>query len=58
MLILHDNRDSGNAYKIRLLLNQLQRDYRSIAYDVTRRETRTDAFLAKNSIGRIPVLEF
>lgn len=59
MLTLHDNIESGNAYKVRLLLSQLYIDYTTIQYNVTRGETRTPEFLANiNQIGRIPVIEF
>ena len=59
MLTLHDNIESGNAYKVRLLLSQLALPFRCIQYDVTNGETRTPEFLSKiNSNGRIPVVEF
>ncbi len=44
--------------KVRLLLSQLGRPFRRIEYDVTKAETRTDEFLARNPDGRIPLLEF
>ena len=58
MLTLHDNLGSGNAYKVRLLLAQLNRPFRRIEYDVTSGATRTPEFLARNPNGRVPVLEF
>jgi len=58
MLILHDNLGSGNAYKVRLLLSHLDTPFRRIEYDVTRAETRTAEFLARNPDGRIPLLQF
>ena len=59
MLILHDNVESGNAYKARLLLSLIGKEYKCIQYDVVNGETRTDEFLKKyNKNGRIPVLEF
>jgi len=58
MLRLHDNASSGNAYKVRLLLTQLGREFERIEYDTDRGATRTPEFLStKNSNGRIPVLE-
>ena len=54
---LHDNRPSGNAYKVRLLLTQLGIPFERIEYDTDLGETRTPEFLAKNPNGRIPVLE-
>ena len=57
MLTLYDYADSGNTYKARLLLAQLGLDYRSVALDIDKGETRTPAFLAKNPNGRVPALE-
>jgi glutathione S-transferase len=56
-MILYDYLDSGNGYKIRLLLVQLERAFRWIELDIMHGETRTPAFLAKNPNGRIPTLE-
>jgi glutathione S-transferase len=57
MLRLHDYSDSGNGYKARLLLAQLDRAYELIEVDILKGESRTADFLAKNPNGRIPVLE-
>ncbi len=57
MPTLYDYLDSGNGYKIRLLLAQLKQPYRWIELDITRGATRTPQFLAKNLNGRIPTLE-
>jgi glutathione S-transferase len=57
MLRLHDNLTSGNGFKVRLLLNQLEMSFERIEYDIDKRETRTSGFLAKNPNGRIPLLE-
>jgi glutathione S-transferase len=54
---LYDYLESGNGYKVRLLLHQLDRSYQRIELDITRGQTRTPEFLAKNRNGRIPVLE-
>ncbi|MGH8318802.1 MAG: glutathione S-transferase family protein [Steroidobacteraceae bacterium] len=56
-MILYDYLDSGNGYKVRLLLAQLARAYRWVELDIDRGATRTPSFLAKNSNGRIPTLE-
>ena len=56
MLELYDYLDSGNGYKVRLLLAQLQLPYRHRLVDIMRGETRTAEFLAINPNGRIPVL--
>lgn len=57
MITLYDNLSSGNGYKVRLLLHQLDIAYRRVELDIDRRETRTPAFLAKNPNGRVPTLE-
>ncbi len=57
MLHLYDNADSGNGYKIRLLLAQLQRPYRWTDLDIFSGASRTPEFLARNPNGRIPTLE-
>lgn len=57
MLMLYDYLDSGNGYKVRLLLAQLERPYRWIELDIMQGQTRTPGFLAKNPNGRIPALE-
>jgi glutathione S-transferase len=57
MLTLYDYLDSGNGYKIRLLLSELQRTYRWVELDILANETRTPQFLQKNPNGRIPTLE-
>src|SRR3546814_338174 len=48
---------SGNCHKVRLLLEQLGRDYRWIEVDSSKGQTRTPEFLAKNPNGRVPVIE-
>lgn len=59
MLTVHDNIESGNAYKVKLLLSFLNLEFRTIQYDVVNGETRTEDFINKyNKNGRIPVLEF
>jgi glutathione S-transferase len=56
-MVLHDFLDSGNGYKIRLLLSQLGLPYRYHDVDILKGESRTPEFLAKNPNGRIPLLE-
>jgi glutathione S-transferase len=55
-LRLYDYHESGNAYKVRLLLSQLQRPYERVEMDILAGETRTPEFLALNPNGRIPLL--
>ncbi len=54
---LYDDPISGNGYKVRLLLAQLETPYVYEAVDISKGETRTAKFLAKNPNGRIPLLE-
>ena len=56
-MTLYDYLDSGNGYKVRLLLAQLRRRYRLVELDIMTGETRTPEFLARNPNGRIPTLE-
>ncbi len=57
MYKLYDSLISGNGYKIRLLLALLGEEYERIEMDLDAGATRTSEFLAKNSNGRIPLLE-
>ncbi len=57
MPTLYDYLDSGNGYKVRLLLSLLGRPYRWQELDILQGSTRTPEFLAKNPNGRIPTLE-
>jgi glutathione S-transferase len=56
-MTLYDYLDSGNGYKVRLLLAQLRRRYRFVERDIMTGETHTPEFLAKNPNGKIPTLE-
>jgi glutathione S-transferase len=57
MLRLYDYLESGNGYKVRLLLHQLGIPFERVELDITRGESRTEAFLRLNPNGRIPTLE-
>ena len=54
---LFDNLDSGNGYKVRLLLAQLGRPYEWTNLDLDAGASRTPEFLKRNPNGRIPTLE-
>jgi glutathione S-transferase len=56
MLTIHGFSPSGNCHKVRLLLEQLGREYRWIETNSARGETRTPEFLAINPNGRVPAL--
>jgi glutathione S-transferase len=49
--------DSGNSYKVRLLLSKLGLAYEHVATSSRDGSTRTPEFRAKNPIGRVPLLE-
>lgn len=55
LLVYGDSR-SGNCYKVRLLCAELGLRYDWQEVDILKGETRTDAFLAINPNGRIPLL--
>ncbi len=57
MYKLYDFLPSGNGYKVRLLLTQLQIPFELIELNIVVGETRTPEFLAKNPNGKIPLLE-
>lgn len=56
MPTLYDYRDSGNGYKVRLILALTGQPYAYVACDITQGETRTPEFLALNPNGRVPTL--
>jgi glutathione S-transferase len=58
MLTLYGDLDSGNVYKVRLLLAQLGTAYRRVDTTQNRGETATAEFRAINPIGKIPTIVF
>jgi glutathione S-transferase len=48
---------SGNCYKVKLLMSLLEIAHEWVALEVLKGDTRTDTFLVKNPNGKIPVLE-
>ena len=57
MPILHNMQISGNCYKVRLAARQSGFPIRLMEYALGNGRTREPAFLAKNPIGRVPLLE-
>jgi glutathione S-transferase len=58
MLTLYGDLDSGNVYKVRLVLARLGIAYRRIDTTQNRGEPATPAFRAINPIGKIPTVVF
>jgi glutathione S-transferase len=56
MLTLYSMGRSGNCYKVRLALAQLELPYELVEIDILKGETRTPEFLAKNPSGHVPLL--
>ncbi|MEO6863586.1 MAG: glutathione S-transferase family protein [Microcoleus sp.] len=57
MFKLYEYSPSGNCYKVRLLLTQLNIAFDRTEINILQKESRTPEFLVKNPNGRIPVLE-
>lgn len=53
---LYGDQQSGNCYKVQLLLDLLQRPYEWQAVDILAGQTQTEAFLRLNPHGKIPLL--
>lgn len=58
MLTLYGDLDSGNVYKVRLLLAQIGVAYRRVDTTQNRGEPATPEFRAINPIGKIPTVVF
>ena len=56
MYTLYSMRRSGNCYKVRLALAQLDIPHELVEIDILKGETRTPEFLAKNPSGHVPLL--
>jgi glutathione S-transferase len=58
MLTLYSQQVSGNAYKPRLLMALLGIPFRIVEVNTYDGSTRQPAFLAKNPIGKVPLLDY
>lgn len=58
MITLYQQWDSGNCYKVRLLLRHLGVPFRTVAVSSLDGSTRRAEFLAINPIGKVPTIEF
>ena len=54
---LFQMQDSGNCYKIRLLLAHLRQPCEIVEVDILKGESRTSEFLQRNPNGRVPTLQ-
>jgi glutathione S-transferase len=57
MVRVYGDIQSGNCYKVKLLMSHLEIAHEWVALNILGGETRSEAFLAKNPNGKIPVLE-
>ena len=56
MITLYEMPDSGNCYKVRLTLNQLEIPFQRKPVDISKGESRTEDYLALNPNGRVPLI--
>lgn len=57
MITVYGFSPSGNCHKVRLLLEQLGREFDWVETNSALGETRTPGFLARNPNGRVPIIE-
>lgn len=57
MYTLYSMRRSGNCYKVRLALAQLDIPHELVEIDILKGETRTPEFLSMNPSGHVPLLQ-
>jgi glutathione S-transferase len=57
MITLYQQHDSGNCYKVRLLLTHLGLPFRTVGISSSDGSTRRPDFLAKNPIGKVPTVQ-
>lgn len=57
MYKVYGDYQSGNCYKVKLMLSLLGRPYEWHPVDILKGETETPEFLAMNPNGKVPVLE-
>ena len=58
MLRLYDYWESGNAYKVRLLLSQLGQPFERVHLDILKGDTRQPEYVSKNPNHRVPMVEW
>ena len=58
MIRLYDFWESGNAYKVRLLLSQLGIPFETVDINILKGETRTAGYVQKNPNHKVPLVEW
>jgi glutathione S-transferase len=58
MITLYQQHDSGNCYKVRLVLTRLGLPFRTVAVSSLDGSTRRPEFLVRNPIGKVPTVQF
>lgn len=54
---VYGDRNSGNCQKVSITADFLQIPYQWIDIDITKGESRTDAYLRKSPMGQVPMIE-
>ncbi|TRX76835.1 glutathione S-transferase family protein [Pseudomonas mangiferae] len=57
MVKVYGDYRSGNCYKVKLILNLLDKSFEWVPVDIVKQEHKSPAFLEKNPNGKVPVLE-
>ena len=57
MYTVYGMRESGNCYKVKLLLEQLGEQYQWREIDIFKGESRDRDFLARNPVGEVPTMQ-
>ena len=57
MIKVYGDKQSGNCLKVLYLVNHLKLKFEWVDVDIMKGESRTEAFLARNPAGQIPVIE-
>jgi glutathione S-transferase len=56
-MIIHGDLASGNCLKVKYTADHLRLPYRWVSVDITKGESRTPEFLARNPQGQVPTVE-
>ncbi len=57
MIRVYGDRNSGNCQKVSITADFLKTPYEWVDIDITKGESRTQAFLKKSPMGQVPVIE-